>query len=168
MHDRFFWIVTVREICFGAGALVLAGSLWGHRALVQAGRWIVGAVMVFYAVEHFMFPHHVAGVPLEKITPAWIPGAVAIAWVVGLVLLVAAIAMFFAPAVRVAAATAGAVLVVIVALFYVPIFFSEMHTPLALEGMNYVGDTLLFGATVLLAGWGAEVEVVRPRIAVPV
>jgi hypothetical protein len=27
---------------------------------------------------------------------------------------------------------------------------------LALEGMNYVGDTLLFGSTVLLAGWDAE------------
>jgi hypothetical protein len=32
----------------------------------------------------------------------------------------------------------------------------EMHTPLALEGMNHVGDTLLFGSTVLLAGWDAE------------
>jgi uncharacterized membrane protein len=168
MHDRFFWIVTVREICFGAGALVLAATLWGSRGLVRVGRWIVGAVMVFYAVEHFMFPHHVAGVPLEKITPAWIPGAVAIAWVVGLVLLVCGVGMFIPRFVRIAAATAGAVLVVLVALFYVPIFLSEMHTPLALEGMNYVGDTLLFGATVLLAGWGAEVEVVRPRIAVPV
>ncbi len=44
---------------------------------------------------------------------------------------------------------------VLVAFFYVPIFLGEMHTPAALEGMNYVGDTLLFGATVLLAGWGA-------------
>src|SRR5580698_6049298 len=26
MHDRFFWILTVRETCFGAGALVLAAG----------------------------------------------------------------------------------------------------------------------------------------------
>ena len=48
------------------------------------------------------------------------------------------------------------VLVLLAAFFYLPIFLTEMHTQLALEGMNYVGDTLLFGATVLLAGWGAE------------
>ena len=48
------------------------------------------------------------------------------------------------------------VLVLLTALFYVPVFLTEMHSPLALEGMNYVGDTLLFAATVLLAGFGAE------------
>ncbi len=165
MHNRFFWILMVRETCFGAGALVLAGSLWGSRALVRFGRRIVGAVMVFYAVEHFLFPRNVPGVPLEKMTPAWIPGAVVIAWVVGLVLLVCGVAMFVPRFVRIAAASAGAVLVVLVVLFYVPIFLREMHTPLALEGMNYVGDTLLFGATVLLAGWGAEVREVRSRMA---
>jgi hypothetical protein len=26
----------------------------------------------------------------------------------------------------------------------------------AVEGLNYVGDTMLFASTVLLAGWGAE------------
>jgi hypothetical protein len=64
--------------------------------------------------------------------------------------------MLMGSRVRVAAAFAGAVLVLLVVFFYVPIFLTEMHTPLALEGMNYVGDTLLFGSTVLLAGWDAE------------
>jgi hypothetical protein len=58
--------------------------------------------------------------------------------------------------VKVAAAFAGAVLVLLTVLFYLPIFLTEMRGPLAVEGLNYVGDTLLFGATVLLAGWGAE------------
>ena len=44
----------------------------------------------------------------------------------------------------------------LVAFFYLPIFLTEMHSPLALEGMNYVGDTLLFGATVLLAGFAGD------------
>jgi uncharacterized membrane protein YphA (DoxX/SURF4 family) len=95
-------------------------------------------------------------VPLEKMTPAWIPAPVVIAYFVGIVLVVAGVAVLIGRRVRVAAASAGLVLVLLVAFFYLPIFLTEMHTPLALEGMNYVGDTLLFAATVLLAGFGAE------------
>ena len=79
-----------------------------------------------------------------------------IAYFVGIVLVVAGVAMLIRARVRVAAASAGLVLVLLVVFFYLPIFLTEMHTQLAVEGMNYVGDTLLFGATVLLAGWGAE------------
>lgn len=159
MHDRFFWILTVRETCFAGGALALAGSVWPSAALEKVGRFIVGAAMVFYGIEHFFYPHNVPGVPLEKMTPAWIPGAVVIAYFVGLVLVAAGVALLIRRGVRVAAASAGLVLVLLVAFFYLPIFLTEMHTQLALEGMNYVGDTLLFGATVLLAGWGTRPEV---------
>jgi uncharacterized membrane protein YphA (DoxX/SURF4 family) len=72
------------------------------------------------------------------------------------VLVIAGVAVLIGRRVRVAAASAGLVLVLLVAIFYVPIFLREAHSPLALEGMNYVGDTLLFAATVLLAGWGSE------------
>jgi len=161
-HTRFYWILTVRETCFAGGAMVLAGHCMERtrfaQVLVSVGRFIVGAVMVFYGVEHFFFAHNVPGVPLEKMTPEWIPGAVGIAWVVGLVLVAAGVAILLRRGVRVAAAVAGGVLVLLVALFYVPIFLMEMHTPLAVEGLNYVGDTLLFGATVLLAGFRAKFE----------
>ena len=171
LHDRFFWILTVRETCFAGGAMVLAGHCMGPTrhcveqtrfaqvvgpVLVRVGRFIVGAAMVFYGIEHFFYPHNVPGVPLEKMTPGWIPGAVVIAYSVGAVLVVAGVALLIGRKVRVAAASAGLVLVLFAAFFYLPIFLTEMHTQLALEGMNYVGDTLLFGATVLLAGWGAE------------
>jgi uncharacterized membrane protein len=164
LHDRFFWILTVRETCFAGGAMVLAGHCVGQTrfaqtaraGLVGVGRFIVGATMVFYGIEHFFYPHNVPGVPLEKMTPAWIPAPVLIAYFVGLVLVIAGVAVLIGRGVRVAAASAGLVLVLLVAFFYVPIFLTETHSPLAVEGMNYVGDTLLFGATVLLAGWGAE------------
>lgn len=155
-HTRFYWILTVRETCFGAGALVLAASVWGRPVLVRVGRAIVGVVMVFYGVEHFFYPRNVPGVPLEKMTPAWIPAPVLIAYVVGMVLLVGGNALLSGRKVRESAAGAGLVLVLLVVFFYVPIFLIETRTALALEGMNYVGDTLLFGATVLLAGWGGE------------
>jgi uncharacterized membrane protein len=164
LHDRFFWILTVRETCFAGGAMVLAGHCVGQTrfaqtaraGLVGVGRFIVGATMVFYGIEHFFYPHNVPGVPLEKMTPAWIPAPVPIAYFVGLVLVIAGVAVLIGRGVRVAAASAGLVLVLLVAFFYVPIFLTETHSPLAVEGMNYVGDTLLFGATVLLAGFGAE------------
>jgi uncharacterized membrane protein len=164
LHDRFFWILTVRETCFGAGALVLAAHCMERTRSAQAlgewlarvGRIVVGAVMVFYAVEHFLHPLHVPGVPLENMTPAWIPGAAGISYFVGTVLLVCGVCVLVGRRVGAATAFAGGMLVVLVALFYVPIFLREKHTAAAVEGLNYVGDTLLFGATVLLAGWGAE------------
>ena len=74
LHDRFFWILTVRETCFAGGAMVLAGSVWPSAWLARVGRFIVGATMVFYGIEHFFYPHNVPGVPLEKMTPAGFRG----------------------------------------------------------------------------------------------
>ena len=62
--------------------------------------------------------------------------------------------------IRIAAAGSGAVLVLLTAFFYVPILVMEIHTPLAVEGINYVGDTLLFAATALLTGFGADRQTV--------
>ena len=55
-----------------------------------------------------------------------------------------------------AAATAGTVLLLLTIFFYVPILITEIRSPLALEGVNYVGDTLLFAATALLAGFSTD------------
>jgi len=48
------------------------------------------------------------------------------------------------------------VLVLLTVCFYMPILATEIRSPLAVEGVNYVGDTLLFAATALLAGSGAD------------
>ncbi|HLY43704.1 MAG TPA: hypothetical protein VKR52_20995 [Terracidiphilus sp.] len=163
LHDRLFWTLTVRETCFASGAMVLAGSVWPlpslvGPALIRIGRSIVAAVMVFYGIEHFFFPHNVPGVPLEKITPPWIPAPTLIAYFVGITLVVAGVGLFIRPIVQIAAAASGGVLLLLTALFYIPIAATEMHTALAVEGLNYVGDTLLFAATILLAGSGADVS----------
>lgn len=137
--------------------MVLAGSVWARaRALMPIGRVIVGLTFLFYAVEHFLFPHNVPGVPLEKMTPAWIPAAALIAYVVAITLLVAGVGLLIPRRARFAAAFAGTVLVLLTVFFYVPILVREIHSPLAVEGMNYVGDTLLFAATALLAGFGTD------------
>ena len=141
--------------------MVLAGSVWPRgsqagAALIRVGRGIVAVVFIFYAIEHFLFPRNVPGVPLEKMIPAWWPAPVLLSYFVGIVLLVAGVGLLVRRTIRIAAAGSGTVLVLLTVFFYLPIFLMEMHTPLAVEGINYVGDTLLFAATALLAGFGAD------------
>lgn len=162
MHNRFFWILTVRELSFGGGAMVLAGNLGAGRVLIAVGRGIVGIVMVFYGIEHFLFPRNVTGVPLEKLTPAWVPAPTLIAYLVGITLVLAGAGLFVRRTTPIAAAFAGVVLVLLTVCFYVPIAVTELNTPLAVEGLNYIFDTLLFAGTVLLAGLGAESSGVVP------
>lgn len=160
-HERMFWTLTMRETAFASGAMVLAGSLWPSgrstgRILIGLGRFIVACTFVFYAIEHFLFPRNVPGVPLEKMTPDWVPAPTLLAYIVGTTLLVAGIGLMIPRARRTAAAGAGIVLLLLTVFFYIPILATEIHSPLAVEGINYVGDTLLFAATVLLAGFGTE------------
>jgi len=160
VHDRIFWTLTLRETVFAGGAMVLAASVRPRRslagtALERIGRFIVGATMIFYGIEHFLFPRFVTGVPLEKPTPAWMPAPTAIAWVVGITLVVAGVGLFVRSTVRIAAAGAGIVLLLLVVCFYGPLLVSEFHTD-PVEGLNYFADTLLFAGTVLLAGLEAD------------
>ena len=161
LHERLFWTLFVRETAFGCGAMVLAGSVWPRAswagaALMRVGRTILAPIFVFYAIEHFLFPQFVPGVPLEKLIPAGFPAPHTLSFLIGMTLLFAGIGLVIPRTSAIAAAGSGAVLVLLTALFYLPIFLMEMQTPMALEGMNYVGDTLLFAATALLAGFGAE------------
>ena len=155
-HERLFWSLTVREMAFAGGAMVLAGSVWPRRGagipLIVLGRLLVASVFLFYAVEHFLFPLFVPGVPEEKMTPAWWPAPVLLAYIVGITLFAAGIGLMIRRTRRVAAASAGTVLLLLTVFFYIPILITEIRSPLAVEGINYVGDTLLFAATALLAG----------------
>jgi uncharacterized membrane protein len=158
LHQRLFWTLTVREIAFASGALVLAGSLWPRRkptgaALITVGRTVLACIFVFYAIEHFLFPLFVPGVPLDKLTPAWIPAPRLISYLIGTTLLVTGIGLLLQRTRRLASAIAGTVLLLLTIFFYIPIFITEIHTPLAIDGLNYTGDTLLFAATAFLAGF---------------
>ncbi len=162
LHERLFWTLFMRETAFAGGAMVLAGSAWlaqkksAGNLLLHLGRYIVAATMIFYAIEHFLFPRFVPGVPLGKLTPEWMPAPTLIAYLVGISLLAAGIGLFVPRTVRIASAASGTVLVLLSAFFYVPILVTEFHTPLAVEGLNYIFDTLLWAATVLLAGFSPD------------
>jgi uncharacterized membrane protein len=129
VHERLFWTLTVRETAFAGerwrwpAAYGLAGYRQEDRQASCSPCWAVACTFVFYAIEHFLFPRFVPGVPLEKMTPSWVP------------------AQYFCYS-RSSS--------------YVPILITEIHSPLAVEGVNYVGDTLLFAATALLAGFSSD------------
>jgi uncharacterized membrane protein len=174
IHERLFWTLTVRETVFAGGAMVLAGSVWAQgkstgRTLIQTllmrtGRFIVAGTLLFYAVQHFLFPLFVPGVPLEKMIPAWMPVPALLSCFVGIVLLGGGVGLMISRARRISAATVGSVLALLTVFFYVPILVTEIGSPLAVEGVNYVGDTLLFAATALLAGFSADlVEHLKPE-----
>jgi hypothetical protein len=65
---------------------------------------------------------------------------------------VSGVGLTIRPTRSIAAASAGGVLLILTVFFYIPILAMEIHSSLAVEGVNYVGDTLLFASTVLLAG----------------
>jgi uncharacterized membrane protein len=157
-HQRLFWTLVFRESSFAAGAMVLAGSLWPSTILRVVGRVILAVTMIFFGAQHFLFPRFAPGVPLEKVTPAWIPAPEVLACFVGLVLLCAGVGLFSERTLRVAAASAGLVLLIVTFFFYGPIMFGEMRSPLAVEGVNYVFDTMLFASSVLLSGWSRAGE----------
>ena len=160
LHDHLFWPAFVREIAFACGAMILSGSLWPQsrpigRALVHTGRILLAAILVFYAIEHFLYPRYTPGVPLEKLTPALIPAPELWTYLVGIALFLGGIGLFYRPAIRFASAGTGLILLLLTALFYGPLFVSGFHSE-PVEGLNYIFDTMLFASTVLLAGFAAN------------
>jgi uncharacterized membrane protein len=178
--NRINWVLLFREAAFAAGALALTATAVRHIAETTAGRTVAqplkplaviariifGAVLVFYGVQHFLHPECVIGVPLEKITPAWIPVHAFWACVTGAIELIAGVALLINKRPRLAAAIVGAVNTALVLFFYTPILVTCRGTVQVVEGINYVFDTLLFaGAVLLLAAVmpQAEVENSKPR-----
>jgi uncharacterized membrane protein len=159
--ERLAWTLMLRETAFAGGALALAG--WARqendrisKTLIAIGRICVAVPLLFYSIEHFVFAKFAPGVPLQKMTPNWVPLPQFWAYAVGALLLVAGAAMLFNWQTPTAAASVGIVMTFLTLFLYFPIYVKELGTANGLEGLNYVGDTLFFGGTVLLIGIAAS------------
>jgi uncharacterized membrane protein len=158
-RDRIAWVIVLREMSFAGGGWILAGNAMrgqGGSKLITVGRALVAIAAIFFGVQNLLHPANVPGVPLEKLTPAWIPGRLIVDYVTGAVLLVAGASILLAKKTRMAATYLGTWMLLLVLFIYGPILIASLADPstdVKVEGINYFFDTLLFaGAILALAG----------------
>jgi hypothetical protein len=153
--ERIPWTIVIRELSFAGGGWILAGSAMrgpGGSRLITVGRVLIAIAAIFFGAEHFLHPAGCPGVPLEKLTPAWIPGRLLIGYLTGAILLVAGVSILLAKKTRIAATYLGTWILLLVLFIYVPILIAQISDPSAaaqVEGINYFADTLLFGGAIL-------------------
>src|SRR5271168_710770 len=153
--ERIPWTIVIRELSFAGGAWILAGNAMygqGKSKLVTVGRVLIAIAALFFGVEHFLHPAGCPGVPLEKLTPAWIPARLLIGYLTGAILLVAGASFLLAKRTRMAATYLGTWILLLVLFIYVPILIAQVSDPSTaaqVEGINYFADTLLFAGAIL-------------------
>ena len=158
-RDRFAWTLAIREMSFAGGGWILAGNAMREQGrgqsgskLMTVGRALVAIAAIFFGVQHFLHPANVPGVPLQKLTPAWIPGRLLIDYVTGAILLVAGASILLAKKTRMAATYLGTWIVLLFFFIYGPILIAALADPstdVKVEGINYFFDTLLFAGAIL-------------------
>ena len=158
-RDRFGWTLTIREMSFGGGGWILAGNAMrgqgrgqGGSKLIAVGRVLIAIAAIVFGIENFLHPANVPGVPLEKLTPVWIPGRLLIGYLTGATLLVAGAFILLNKKTRMAATYLGAWIVLLVVFIYGPILMASLSDPstaVKVEGINYFFDTLLFAGAIL-------------------
>ena len=156
-YNRFAPTFMLRELSFSGGALALAASLsaeWrerGRHILATIARYFVAIPVLFYSFEQFMYGNHVPGVPLEPLTPTYVYGHAIWTYVAAVAYAVAGIPLLLGKKTRAAATWIGLTVLFLVLVVYVPIGIVERAS--LDNGLNYLGDTLMYcGAVLLLAG----------------
>jgi uncharacterized membrane protein len=164
--NRFAWIYLLRDLSFSAGAWALAGlysraSSPQKSKSSQLAKWkilfarlVLAIAAIFYAVQHFLHPKSVPDIPLEKMTPFWVPFPAVWGYLAGAILLAAGIGLVLNKKSRIAATSIGALMTAVTLFLYLPILVLAFirSTPEINEALNYVADTLLYaGAALALA-----------------
>ena len=157
-HNRIIVTIVFREMSFGGGGWLLAGSVingWRgpvKTTLLTVGRILVAITAILFGVEHFLHPLGLPGVPLVKEMPVWVPARPLIDYVTGAALLVAGASFLLNRKTRLAATCVGGWILLLVLVIYGPVLIlalSDPATPVQVEGINYFADTLLFAAAIL-------------------
>jgi uncharacterized membrane protein len=157
-HNRFVWALALRQLALSGGAFAFAMSPWSTRpeqpshrqlkkALAAIPRFFVGIPSVFYGVEHLLHPEYVPGIPLQKLTPDWIPGRIVLSYFVGVILVLAGVCLVVNKKTRLAATILGLTILLTVLWIYLPILIAA---PKDVVALNFFFDTLLFGGAILL------------------
>jgi len=161
--NRFFWALALRQLAFSGGAFAFAMQPLSRQpsparttaALAQIPRFFVGIPSIFYGVMHLLHPANVPGVPLQLITPEWIPGRIPLSYFVGVILILAGLCLVVNKKARLAATVLGLTILLTVLWIYLPMLLAA---PTDVVALNYFFDTLLFCGTILLLANALEKE----------
>jgi uncharacterized membrane protein YphA (DoxX/SURF4 family) len=155
-RDRFAAALVLRELAFSGGALALAGSLApagrarGTHPLATIARYFIAVAVLFYSLQQFRHGNYVPAIPLDRVTPEWIPGGAVWTYLAAVVYAPAGVLLLIGRKTRAAATWLGLTVLVIELAVYVPFAVTERAS---LTGINFMADTLMFcGALLLLAG----------------
>ena len=152
-NDRFAAALMLRQLAFSGGAFALAATLTirqrglGARVLATIACYFVAIPVLFYSVQQFLHRNYVPGIPLDRVTPEWIPGHAVWTPLAAAVYAVAGVLLLIGKKTRVAAACIGLTVLLIVLFVYVPLAVADRAT---LAGINFMADTLMFCGTALL------------------
>jgi len=170
-HNRFFWALALRQLAFSGGAFAFAMSPWSTRprhpsraqltkALTAMPRFFIGIPSLFYGVEHLLHPEFVPGIPLQKLTPEWIPGRILLSYFVGVILILAGVCLLVNKKTRLAATSLGLTILLTVLWIYLPMLLAA---PTDVVALNYFFDTLLFSGAILLLANASDKETTVAR-----
>ena len=156
-RDRIALTLALRELTFGSGALAPAASLTekqgerGAEILGTMARYFVAITVLFYSFEQFRHGDHVPAVPLEPVTPGYVLGHAIWTYLAAVGYAIGGALMLIGKKTRAAATWLGLTVLFVELVVYVPIGVVERAS--LGNGLNYVGDTLMFcGAILLVAG----------------
>ena len=160
-HDNVSFTLVLRDSVLGSCSCAFAASLtpqWGKlrtRGVITVTRFLVAGVMVVYGVDHLLYPYAAPGIPPQNTEfnatmPSWIPAHAVWARATGALLIACALGLASRKLARVAATTLGVIVLVLIALVYVPLAIARASS--IGTGLNYLAiHFALAGAALLLA-----------------
>ena len=155
-HDRIRLAVALRDLAFSGGALALLGTgaetsrARATNGIVTVARFLLAIPVLVFALEHLLHPGFAPGVPLSKVTPAWIPARFFWSYFTAAVFIPAGFALVVKKQARLAASGVGIVVLLLVLFVYLPILVASPAD--IANGLNYLVDTLaLSGSAFALA-----------------
>lgn len=164
-HDRFAISNPLRDVSLCVGALALAltrtrtrstkGRQQRLRWLATALRWIFGATILYFGVEQFLHPEFAPGVPLEMLTPPWVPGHIAWSWFAGIVLVAAGLCILANKRARWAATAVGVLYLLLVVFVYMAMEIAHPSVEISGE-LDFLVNTLAVGGAALLVAGALE------------
>jgi len=149
-----FWVIGLRDLAFSGGAFALAATRLkqtpsdGAPGLVTLWRFFVGIPAIVFGLDHFLHPTLAPGIPMEAVTPAWVPGRLFWAYLTGAALIACGACIVVNKKVRFAATYLGIVVLLLGVFVYSPMIVAN---PSDIDGgLNNFVDILAFSGTAMV------------------